>query len=265
MPHGRRWSRDELLVAMNLYCRLPFGQLHQRNPLIITVAARLGRTPGALAMKLCNLASLDPAHRQRGVRGLTKVSATDRAIWQEFHASWELMGAASEVAMEALLGEAGSPTDERGAEPEGRGDLVTPAGPTQVERLAMARRGQTFFRRTVLASYSCQCAVTGNPVPQLLIAAHILPWAQFPEERVNPHNGICLAAHFDRAFDSGLITFDDSARLVVSRRLRDYVPNDALEREFLAREGCPLRSPNRFRPPPELFAYHRDHVFVGRG
>ena len=68
MPHGRRRSHDELAIAMNLYCRLPFGRLHQRNPIIIDVAKGLGRTPGSMAMKLCNLVSLDPTHRQRDIR-----------------------------------------------------------------------------------------------------------------------------------------------------------------------------------------------------
>ncbi len=26
------WTRDELLVAINLYCRIPFGRIHVRNP-----------------------------------------------------------------------------------------------------------------------------------------------------------------------------------------------------------------------------------------
>jgi hypothetical protein len=64
MAKGRTWSRDELVVAMNLYCKLPFGQLHQRNPVIIALAEKLGRTPGSVAMKLCNLASLDPSSRR---------------------------------------------------------------------------------------------------------------------------------------------------------------------------------------------------------
>ena len=57
----RGWTRDELLVAFNLYCKTPFGRLHQRNPEIIRLASALGRTPSALAMKLVNFASLDPA------------------------------------------------------------------------------------------------------------------------------------------------------------------------------------------------------------
>ena len=48
MPR-RDWTREETLVALNVYCRTPFGRLHGRNPEIIRIAAALGRTPDALA------------------------------------------------------------------------------------------------------------------------------------------------------------------------------------------------------------------------
>src|SRR5690606_22149834 len=31
----RNWQRHELLLALNLYCKLPFGQYHGRNPEIM--------------------------------------------------------------------------------------------------------------------------------------------------------------------------------------------------------------------------------------
>lgn len=31
------WSREELLVAFNIYCQTPFGKLHSRNPEIVRV------------------------------------------------------------------------------------------------------------------------------------------------------------------------------------------------------------------------------------
>ena len=69
MTHGSRWTREQLLVAFALYCRLPFGRLHYRNPEIIRFAEAIGRTPSALAMKLTNIASLDPEITSTGRRG----------------------------------------------------------------------------------------------------------------------------------------------------------------------------------------------------
>ena len=83
----RNWSNQELLIAMNLYCRIPFGQFNHKQADIIRVAEAIGRTPSALSMKLCNLASLDQAHQERGVKGLANASRGDREIWSAFEAS----------------------------------------------------------------------------------------------------------------------------------------------------------------------------------
>ena len=32
MKEGQKlWSRDELILAINLYCKLPFGKMHKGN------------------------------------------------------------------------------------------------------------------------------------------------------------------------------------------------------------------------------------------
>lgn len=56
-----RWTRAQLKLAFYWYCQLEFGKLHSRNRDIIELAQLIGRTPGAVAMKLVNFASLDPA------------------------------------------------------------------------------------------------------------------------------------------------------------------------------------------------------------
>jgi len=47
------------------------------------VAELLGRTAGSVAMKLSNLASLDPEITASGRVGLLGASALDRAVWDE--------------------------------------------------------------------------------------------------------------------------------------------------------------------------------------
>ena len=89
MPKGKIWTRDELLAACNLYFTLPFGQMHSRNPTIIDMARALGRTPGSVAMKLVNFASLDPTHQARGVSGLKGTSRADCEVWKEFRSRWD--------------------------------------------------------------------------------------------------------------------------------------------------------------------------------
>ncbi len=256
---GRLWRHDELIVACNLYFTLPFGQMHARNPSVIALASALGRTPSSIAMKLVNFASLDPAHQARGVSGLKGVSRMDKEVWQEFHANWSRMASESERLLEDVLAVDQKPVKKK----VGAAEIVLPAPTQPTERTAsvQVRVMQSFFRKAVLAAYGWQCCVTGNPVPQLLIASHILPWGDFPEQRLNPSNGLCLAAHLDRAFDSGLITFGTDMQLVLSSRLRAYLPNQSLQREFVSIEGSPLRMPERFRPGSEFVEYHRQNIF----
>src|SRR5690606_15788351 len=96
-----------------------------------------------------------------------------------------------------------------------------PDGPSETERLTRVRRVQRFFRTAVLASYEKRCAITGLAIPRLLTASHILPWSTAPARRADPSNGICLNALHDRAFDRGLLTFDEDMRVVLSPILRD--------------------------------------------
>ena len=75
------WTRDELIVAFNLYCKTPFGRIHIRNPEIIALAKVLGRTPSAVSWKLANLASLDPSLKKRNIAGATPGGKLEKEIW----------------------------------------------------------------------------------------------------------------------------------------------------------------------------------------
>jgi putative restriction endonuclease len=242
-----------LLVVCGLYFTLPFGRMHARNPDVIQVARMLDRTPSSVAMKLVNFASLDPAQASRGVRGLSGASRSDAAVWADFRDDWEGMTLRSEKKLREL--EAATLASSPVAAP-----IVTERETESVGGMKV-RLMQHAFRKLVLGAYDSHCCVTGNPVPELLVASHILPWHQFPKERLNPRNGLCLAAHFDRAFDRGLITFDEQLRLSLSPALRKRLPNPAIETEFCRREGRRLAVPERFEPNADFLRYHRESLF----
>lgn len=247
----RPWSGDELLLALRLYFQTPFGRLHRSNPDIVRLAADLSRTPSAVAMKASNFASLDPDLAARGVKGLRGASKADREIWAEAYAD---MG---RFAIESELARARVPTDL----PPDDANTV-PEGPTEVEVTRNERRVQSFFRAAVLAAYDDACAVTGLSVPTLLNAGHIIPWSVDTHRRADPSNGIALNALHDRAFDRGLITFDQSLRLVASSKLRASRTTTFQQRALLDFEGCRMRIPDRYPPDPEALRYHRDLVFL---
>ena len=262
MVKGRGWTREELLVALNLYHKLTFGQMHARQPAIVAMANKLGRGANSLAMKLCNLASLDPALKMRGIRGLSGASALDRSIWTEFHANLEEAAPASEEAFRKLF----DADDSSQVEVTPRDGVLLrkgpPKGPTETKATVKVRRGQEYFRQAVLNNFSGRCGVTGLAVRELLIASHILPWGTHAEERLNVRNGLCLSRLHDAAFDIGLITFDENLRLQISPRLKSSVSQRAVAESFVAYEGQALQLEKDAVLPDEAFlAVHRTKIF----
>jgi len=247
---AKNWTEDELMIAMNIYCRLPFGQFDQSNKTIREVATKMGRTPSALAMKLSNLASLDNYHKDRGVVGLKGASNLDKKVWASFQNDWSGMAVKSEAAFESLLAD--------GATPKAEVPIDTPAGPSETKRLVKVRRLQRFFRNTILANYENHCALTGIAVPQLLVASHIIPWSENENRRADPTNGICLNILHDKAFDRHLITFDENYQLVVSNDLKKSNVPEFQSANFAELEGRKLRLPHRFLPDMQALEEHRN-------
>lgn len=247
LPVGVTWSRDELLLVLHLYERIPFGRQHARDPEVRALAERLARTPGSVAMKLNNLSSLDPEEAARGVRGLPGASRLDREVWREFHADPAVVEAAEALWVEG---------------PPGRGRVVRDpgawSGETEGAGVRAVRLAQDYFRRVVLANYEGRCALTGVAVPALLVASHVVPWSESPAHRVDPANGICLNRLHDGAFDRALLTFDEDLRVVIGRRLRRGLGEDPLSQALLRSEGQRLRAPVRRALDPALLARHRE-------
>jgi putative restriction endonuclease len=126
------------------------------------------------------------------------------------------------------------------------------------------RRGQQFFRQSILNAYGVRCCITGIAVRELLVASHIKPWAAFPDQRLDPRNGLCLSSLHDAAFDSGLITLDQDCRVVLGKRLKDHFSTPTLQQNFAPFEGERIRLPDKLAEPDAGFlAYHRESIFEG--
>ena len=247
------WTRQELLVAFSLYCRLPFGRLHHRNPEIIRFSEAIGRSPSALAMKLTNIASLDPAITSTGRAGLRAASANDRAMWDEMQSDWERFAIESEQALSEVQVRAGL---DRETSQDDVADRVGEDRTTQTT----TRIGQNFFRTAVLSAYNGRCCITGLSLPALLVASHIIPWRHDSANRVNPRNGLLLSALHDKAFDSGFITIRDDMTVQVSRK--QNATNDQFFSESIGYyDGKPISLPEKFTPGREFLSHHREYIF----
>ena len=257
MASGTSWTRQQSLVALNLYCQLPFGKLRHRNPEIIRCAQLIGRTPSALAMKLTNFASLDPAITSTGRSGLPNVSSADKAIWSEMQADWDRFGIEAREAATSL----GVADSDATSEPQATDELPDYTGANRQAEVAV-RIGQYSFRRTVLSAYDYRCCISGLAVPSLLVASHIKPWRVDERNRLNPRNGLCLSALHDRAFDAGIITITDEMTVSVSQAHATEA-DGFFQSALSSYHGRPITLPEKFPPAEEFLSYHRQHVFQG--
>lgn len=245
----KSWTREQSLVAFSLYWRLPFGRFHSKNPEIIKYAALIRRTPSALAMKLSNIASVDPAFLETGRSGLKAASNLDRALWQEMQQDWPAF-VISMAQAEAGFNNAQLDSTNNPKEP-----MVT----SKLSEVQL-RVGQGFFRNAVLSAYDFRCCISGLSNPRLLVASHIVPWRSDEHNRLNPRNGLALSVLHDKAFDLGLITISEDYRVIVSTKYKPTA-DPFFDETILRFDGKPILLPEKFLPAPEFLTFHREQIF----
>lgn len=252
-PGQKLWTEEELILTMNLYCKLPFGKLHQGRPEVIELAKLIGRTPGSVAFKLVNLASLDPSLQARGIKGASNASKLDKKVWDDFYNNWESLPFESEKLLAKMK--------NKNIEDELENEFDTmPEGQTRASWVQV-RVNQAFFRKMIMASYNSTCCITGIKQPELLIAGHIKPWGVDPKNRLNPQNGIAINALHDKAFENGLITITPDYTIKVSAELLQISKDQTLQKYFLPYNNKKIIEPQRFLPDGEFLEWHNAERF----
>lgn len=255
MKEGQRlWAREELILAINLYCKLPFGRLHKGNPEVIHLAKLIDRTPGSVAYKLVNFASLDESLKDRGIAGASNTSKLDIEVWRDFNDNWDELTFESEN----LLAKIENTTIEKLYNIT---ESELPKDGKTKEQLVKIRINQSFFRRVILASYNNTCCITGIQQPELLIAGHIKPWSIDEKNRLNPHNGIAINALHDRAFEVGLMTITTDYKVKISPILLKQKKSVFIEDYFSKYHDQKINLPLKFLPDIEFLKYHNDVRF----
>lgn len=248
------WSKEETIIAFNVYCKIPFKSSSKTNPTIIKYANIIGRSPSALNMKVGNFGRLDPELKKQGITGLVNGSKLEEDVWNEFNGNWEKLAFESEELIAKFQNKTIEETEEINLDelPEGK----------ERETIVKARVNQNFFRSTILSSYNLKCCVTGLSIPDFLVASHIKPWAKDKENRINPHNGLCLNSIHDKAFDKGFITVTPDYKILVSNYFNDYSNEQAINDFFKKYQNQSIILPDRFLPSKEFLEYHYENIFI---
>lgn len=252
----RLWTRDEMILTLALYFQLPFGRLNHTTPEVKDLARLMNRTGNAVALRLVNFAACDPYIINSGRTGMPGGLSVCMPYWNEFANNKENLFLEAQR-IKANLSQ--QPIEETlhitSNELEGK----------EKETVIKQRVNQSAFRSMVLYNYEERCAITGINIPDLLVASHIIPWVDStPTQKLNPENGICLSALYDKAFDRGLITISpDDYTICLSSALREYETQSYFDEHFGRIAGQKLIMPIEHRPNRNYLAYHRDRIFKG--
>lgn len=249
------WTKEELILAFNLYLKIPFAKIGSRNKDVIHLANLIGRTPNSIALRLVNFASVDPILQARGIKGMDGGRKIVQPIWDEFfHNQEELV-----FLSEQILAQKENTSIENKYQ-EILFDLKDLKGETVIHQVK-TRVNQSVFRQMVLANYATKCAITGIDIPQLLLASHIIPWSKNEKERLNPENGICLSPLYDKAFDIGLISINTNYQIILSKDLKAKKETAFYSNHFAPIENQKIIEPLSYLPRKEFLEYHLDSIF----
>ncbi len=234
------WSRDELISAFNLYCKIPIDEINISNAKIIDFSNLLGKTPKEVVKRFLNFSKIE----SKDIKG---VGEEEKATWIYFNKDWERLVHESEERIVDFENKLKNVADF----PKGK----------ERESIVKSRINQTFFRDAVLTSYGYRCCITGLPFIDLLNASHIVPWSVDVNNRLNPHNGLCLNALHDRAFDRGLITIRSDYTIGISSCINKFLDYKSVNDYFLCFKNQKIILPQRFVPEKSFLEFHNKNVF----
>jgi len=118
-----------------------------------------------------------------------------------------------------------------------------------------ARQRQSLFRKRVLENFQYQCCLSTVKEENLLIASHIIPWADRIETRLDPSNGLCLSYVYDKLFDDGYFSFDGRLKVIVSDEANTL--SKEIQNILVSIENNKIREPQNYPISLDYIKYHR--------
>jgi HNH endonuclease len=252
------WTEDELVIALDLYFKTVGAgdEATPDHPLVKTASELLKRT-NPHDLNKCNAKFRAPDGVMRRVRYFTKLAKGESIkghteyvrVFEKYRNDIAALGRRVEELKFGISGEFDYRAIERDLKSIKKDKYTSK---TEKEQLSMARIGQGAFRQGV-QEYWKTCAITGCEI--LLTASHIKPWSESGNmERLDPFNGLLLSPNFDRAFDQGWITFDNSGVIQISPSMKEQ----NMQKLGISRDIKINLHPKHL---PYL-AYHRSHKLI---
>lgn len=250
-----KWTREETIVAFNVYCKIPFKSSSKTHPLIIKYANILNRTPSALNMKIGNIGRLDPDLKEQGISGLVHGAKMEEEVWNEFYGNPEHLAFESEKIIARLTNQS----------VEDSTAIRTDDLPQGKDRSIIIRQrvNQSFFRSTVMSAYNFHCCISGVAIAELLEACHIVDWSQDERNRMNPKNGLCMNPFFHKAYDRHLLGITPDMKIVISEELFQGSTEVSFFSYLKTINGKKILLPDKFFPQKELLEIHYNK-FINR-
>lgn len=127
------------------------------------------------------------------------------------------------------------------------------------KREIQVRVKQSTFRKIVLDNFDYKCCLTGITENKLLVASHIIPWADKIDTRLSPHNGLCLSTLYDSLFDKGYFTLNSKYKVIITSKL------DGLSLQtqnwLNTISGKVISPPIKYQISQIALEYHRNTIF----
>lgn len=250
------WTREETIVAFNVYCKIPFKNSSKTHPLIIKYANILGRSPSALNMKIGNIGRLDPDLKKQKITGLTHGAKMEEEVWNEFYGNPDALAFESEK----LIAQFSKQNIENTS------DIRTDDLPQGQERniVVKQRVNQSFFRSAVMSAYDFRCCISGVSTHELLEACHIVEWSQDISNRTNPKNGLCMNPFFHKAYDKHLLSITPDMTIVISEKLLQSTQEKRFFTYLKELNGRNILLPSKFFPSKDLLKMHYNRFLVSK-
>ena len=268
----RKWNENETTLCLGLYYLYSSGVVSFEEG-VQSLGAIINRSRGSVGFKLGNLTNCDNPNK-----GFENGSKLDSIIFHKYAGNIDnlfldikrilSLDEYRNCDTSILLGNNPYSSSTPSYNFQEKENLYI-AGDNQTsfsysaddkESMVRVREKQWAFRTSLLTNYDNTCCISGIKEPRLLIASHIVPWADDKTKRLDPANGLLLNSLLDRAFDQGLITFHPTSHsLIISDKIKDEKTLAYLS-PF---DGSVLTPPRHLSATPskENLQYHNDVIF----